>query len=131
MQFQYHTARLLDTTWTDNICHDSGITSDEFKQGCVNVIDSALSVEDTTFENSIAPFTSAISRTQDLVNNGNVTNITSRFIKVDMTRDEGNTFFLLYDQSTEDNIIIKDGTYRSGDDNVNIGIENCLFADYN
>ena len=72
----------------------------------IYIIDSALSVEDTSLENTVTPFTFSISRTEDLVNNGNVTN---------MTGDDGNIFFLLYDQSTEDNAIIKDGTCCSGD----------------
>ena len=41
---------MVNVTMKDNICFDSSITTDEFTFGCVDIIDSAVSVEDSTFD---------------------------------------------------------------------------------
>ena len=88
----------------ENICFGDNTTTDNFEFGCVDIIDSAVSVENSTFDTNTGPFTFAISRKQAVVDDDGVTNTTSRCYNVNMTNS-----------STEDNVKIEDSSFESGD----------------
>ena len=116
-KFEYHDIRMKSVEMSENICYNSigsGIVTDLYDEGCVKMIDSSLSLEESSFWENSGEFIFSISRLIETIDDGNVQELDVCLHDVSELDDIGNSFIFLYNQSSEDSLFIKDSNFSSG-----------------
>ena len=114
MELKYHRIRFRDVVWVENECTEAGgsIVSGAFDSGgCVWLTDSALSMEENSFEDNKGSFMVAVSRREESL--GVLNALSYCFEEVQARGDVGNAWLYVPDMSSDDHIYVNASVFNS------------------